>query len=381
MFIPRNTGPAELGDPIKTLVPYDGNDVKTAWTAAAAFPWIAIANMPRREHVRYVGFFLRATLAWLRVTNPALHAAVSNGAATKTIVPVVGVRTGLVADIGLPPRCSVSPMADYLFYDAKRHNMWVRRDSGDPTMSAWLEALRATPAVPQETLEVLLAWASLAPLVGCMSATAAYGVGATYTVPFVQRSISSHMMSAMRRDSYAAMQLALPLTWDSAMDAAISGYPEAAARSWATDPVMAVCAERRVLDNVTSIEHSRAKEKALMETFPRMRKASTSATPSVDTLWTQIRSAREELLTASTDDDNISLATALMENSEEGLLGPADSVSCIATAVPSRAHTPPPAMSERDAGAIRHAARFAQMMPNGAPSMLNGANGDESVVF
>lgn len=383
VYVPTNSAPDSFGDKIRTAVPYNSRDNKVVWTDACAIPWIVVKSMPRTRYARYAGFFLRATYAWLKITRPDLHLAMANGSASATIIPIVGVRLGMITDVGEPPECARSAIGSYLCYDGKRNNLWIRGSDGSASMALWLNALRDIPDVPGPTREALLAWCGLAPLVACMAASTAYALGSCYTVPFVQKSISSYLLSHMHGEAYALMKLHLPLTWDSAFDGALAGFPEAAARAWATDPIMPLCAERRAQSDPVAIEHSRAREKDTLAKFQRSIRGSTAAAEaaSVDGMWAQIRAARIDTLSTDPQDDTVSMATALLENAEDGLLGPGDSVSALQTAVPSRAPTPPMEMTARQADTIREVARQAQQEPQTAASLLMGARGDQSVEF
>lgn len=216
-----------------------------------------------------------------------------------------------------------------------------------------------------------------------MAASSEYALGSTYSVPFVQRSISSYLSSHMHPQAYAQAKLALPLTWDAAQMAALAGYPDAQVRLWATDPMMALGAERRVLSDPEAMETSRSRERDVSRRFQRSSGSITSTHPAqaTDELWSRVRAAADYATASVALDDTVSLATALLENAEDGLVAPTDSVSGQATAVPSRVPSPPHAMSLRQMDQIRDAARTAQAMSNRAASLMNGVTGQESVAW
>jgi hypothetical protein len=379
--IKPNVVPDTFGSRIKMLTTHVSSFDDLVDNPAGLVPWIAVENMPCGTYPAYVAFFLRASYAWLRVTRPDLHRLMSNGSACSTIVPTIGVRAGVTSDLGLAPPAAMSPIGNYLYYDAKRSSLWVRQVTSDPLFSLWVDALNATATVPAATVEAMLAWVSIAPLVACMGAGREYALGSSYTVPFVQRSISSYLNRQLRPEAYRHMCLASPLTWDSALCASIQGQPSAVCRAWAMDPLLALCAERRVQSDEHLIAASKAQEREIARKFQRSASAvSSPASPeSADVVWSRVRAAADHILGRARDEDTMSIATALLENAEDGILGPGDSVTAAHTAVPSRAPSPRPQMTAAHINAIRAGALGAQQMPNAAASLLNGVRGDESV--
>jgi len=380
-LVKPNVVPETFGGKIRVLTTHVASFDDPVDNSASVVPWIGIAGMPCSVYPSYVAFFLRAAYAWIRVTRPDLYRIMQNGSACNTVVPIVGVRAGVVNDLGLPPEASMSAIGNYLYYDSKRSNLWIRQATSDPTFSAWVTAFHDTATVPAATVEALLAWVSIGPLVACMGASREFALGSSYTVPFVQRSISSYLNRHLRPEAYRHMSLGAPLTWDAALSAAVQGQPSAVVRVWATDPMLALCAERRVQSDEAMIAASKAQEMEVARKFQRSASVTSSPThsESPDSIWSRVRAAADYVTERARDDDTMSIATALLENAEDGILGPGDSITAAQTAVPSRAPSPRPQMAAAHIAAIRAGALDAQQMPNAAASMLNGVRGDESV--
>jgi len=380
-YIKSNVVPDTFGGRIRMLTTHVASFGDIIDNPAGVVPWIGVADMPCSVYPAYVAFFLRAAYAWLRVTRPDLHRLMSNGSACNTIVPIIGVRAGVISDLGLAPLAVMSPIGNYLHYDTKRGKLWIRQVTSDPAFSLWIDAFNSTATVPAATVEAMLAWVSVAPLVACMGSAREFALGNSYTVPFVQRSISSYLNRQLRPEAYRHMCLASSLTWDTALCAAIQGQPSAVCRAWAMDPLLALCAERRVQSDEGLIAASKAQEREIARKFQRSASAvSSPASPeSADAVWSRVRAAADHLLERTRDDDSVSIATALLENAEDGILGPGDSITATQTAVPSRAPSPRPQMASAHIEAIRAGALGAQQLPNAAASMLNGVRGDESV--
>lgn len=374
-----NDAPSTFGDRIKLITPCPFDDPVPFESDVLIVPWILVDNMACDQYPRYMGFLLRATYAWLKVTRPDMHRAMSNGYSCSTVVPVVGVRAGMIMSMGRPCDAVISPVSRFLYYDTKRGRLWIRKMSNDQEFARWADALVTIPDVPAPTMEAMMAWCGMAPLLACMGSSTEFSLGATYSVPFVQRSISSYLMAHMRTEAYTAASLAQPLTWDTAMLAAISGYPAAACRVWATDPLMALCAERRAQSDVAAIEHSRSREREVARRFSRTASSAPVENPvdSTAAMWAQVRSAAGYV--AAQEDDAASLATALMSDAHEDVIAPDDSITPSRTAVPSRAPTPPAHVEQAHVDMIRDAARAAQQMPNAAPSLFAGAAQSEAV--
>jgi len=364
---------------IRVLTPYDENSGDPVRTDIDVVPWILVRDMPCSEYPKYLGFFLHASYAWLKITRPELHKEMSNGSSCNTIVPIVGVKAGMIESLGPPCNSAPSAIGSFLLYDAKRARLWIKPQADNPTYVLWQSAMATIPEVPGHTMTCMMAWCRMAPLLACMASSQEFSAGPSYSVPFVQRAISSYFQAVMDGRAYATMVLASPLTWDSAMYASISGYPSQACRAWAVDPLMALCAEKRAIVDQKAMDNSREREAEICRKFKRSSNTSVAMDDAGATRWDHLRAAVDYV--AATDDDNMSMATALLQDAPEYGVGPDDSVSAAHTQVPSRARTPPPAVTQAQMENIREAARRAQAMPNAAASMMRGVTGEESVVW
>jgi hypothetical protein len=372
---------AEPGDPISFAVPEQGTSQTIVRNDVSVFPWFMPAGMPDSVATQYVGFLLRATYAALIVNRPELTAAFSNGSAVATLVPVVGVRAGMQCSIGSPPEPNETMLGKQMYYDPKRARLWLRSATGGdpPSISAWRTAFMTTPSPDKVQVETMLAWAHVAPLVAVMSSSECYTMGSAYTVPFVQHAISEYFATHMSPEAYARARLDQPLVWNVALQAAVEGYEERRVMAWAADPVMAICAERRILVQPADITASRAREgkarmrcaSITMPTRPSMRNVATTQ------LWSKLRAPGD--FKTVLDDDDASVATALMVDAG---VSPDDSVS-VAPArrviTPPRNRTPPIEVTPEERQ------RFHDMLANVrqadvlVPSVMRGVDSEAPV--
>lgn len=378
-FVPHTTGPVELGDPIRTVAEHLRAGGEPVEKAVCAIPWVSAGNLPLSLYPKYMVFMLRATCAALKISRPDLHRALMNGTAATTVVPVVGVRVGMLAALGAPVGFDKAAVGRFMYYDEKRKHLWIKRATSDLGCIAWRAEFEADLPIPKSTIELLFAWARMAPLVACMASTAEYALGPGYSVPFVQRSISSTLRAHLSPEAYAVAGMSSALTWDFALQASIGGYPEGAVHAWAGDPLLALCAETRVIDDPAAAEINRARQRTVADKYNKALSRRSGVEPTVewDAMWAAVRSARAEPLVAS--DDTISIATALMSEADEGLLGPSDSITATQTRAPSRAPSPPPAVSGAAREQIHHMLHAAHASMPQAASVAAGAQDNMSV--
>jgi len=304
----------EAGDSIRCVIPDVAGRDGMVLNAVSCFPWVCARNMPGAVAARYVAFTLKATYAGLVAQQPSIRAAFANGAAVLTTAPVVGVRAGMLAAFGLPAPEAMGPICDALHYDAKRSKLWVRAASKDEDgrVIAWRASMDTSSTPDPVIMEVMLAWSHVAPLLACMASAECYAMGNAYSVPFVQRSISDFFTRTMSNAAYAIAGLDKAIVWDAALQAAVQGYPVSRVMAWASDPVMAVCAERRVLTDAASVAGSRAREAAAVARCRTILGSPLSRSPIPDTerLWADLRTGGDYRTVL--DDDTQSMATALM---------------------------------------------------------------------
>jgi len=372
---------AEPGDQIALAVPEQGTSQVIVRNDVSMFPWFLPTGMPDSAAAHYVAFTLRATYAALVVSRPELSAAFSNGSAVVTLVPVVGVRVGMQCAIGSPPESTEDMLGRQMYYDPKRARLWLRSatPADAPSVNAWRASFMATPSPDKTQVEIMLAWAHVAPLLAVMSSSECYTMGSAYTVPFVQHAISEYFAAHMSPEAYARARLDQALVWNVALQAAVEGYEERRVMAWAADPVMAICAERRILVQPSDITASRSREEKArarcasitMPVRPSMRNQATTH------LWSQLRAPGD--FRTVLDDDTASVATALMVDAD---LGPDDSISCAPrnrVITPPRNKTPPAEVTAAERQ------RFHDLLANvragdaRAPSLMRGLDSEAPV--
>jgi len=375
--IPPYPGVAEVGDPIDPAVPYSTGGGGPVANAVSILPWVVAPDMPQESVARYIHFWIRATYAALLVQSPHLAGAFSNGAAAYTVIPAVGVRVGMIAALGMPPDAGKGEFSRALYYDSKRQCLWLRgaTDGEGTVLTSWRAALAATPDPDATAVEIALAWAHVAPMLASMSSAENYAIGNSYSVPFAQRAIADHMSAVLSAEKVRHAMLSRPVTWDTAAQASIEGYPSSWVLAWAADPILAVCAERRILVEVRDIAANKARETQARTRLAAIApsRARVSAGPKRHEIWRALRTDMPDQWEVG------SMATALAVDAE---LKPDDSASHISARRPIsilsgqyRAPELPQAQKDRIATLMRNS----RAADADVPSALYGAESDAPV--
>jgi hypothetical protein len=368
----KNHAPPSLGDPIAILTPVDTSRVDVVHNAASVIPKILVPGLPADRYPAYIAFLYRATLAALKCDHPALHRTLTEDGDYSVVGTAVAVHAGMVAAFGPTAAAEQHRVGSQLVYDTKRSRLWMRAGGTDDYANQWRITVEASPGPDAVALEVMLVWAKVAPLVACMASCLEYALGGGYSTRFVQDAISRYMKSRMSSAAYSTAYLKHALTWDVACAASISGYPAATARAWAVDPLLAVCAERRIMVDAESLRASREREARLRDSYDdTMLEALSDRTAHGevdDALWQAVSAARGAVL--EPDDDACSVATALMQEATLGTTG--DEHDGTYTMVPSRAPTPPGEVSPQHRQEIQDIIRGAAA--SGARAMSETRN-------
>lgn len=336
-----------------TQVSWDRTDRATVSNAADFLPVVCIPDMPASEYPRHMAFLYRATMASLAVASPALHDAISTPCARHVVAAVVAIRVGVWSSMNVLPASNHAAAANGTMWDSKRSTAWVRKSGAGQLATAWRIALDATPAADKITLEVMLALCSIAPLVLSMTASSQVVTGGGFAVPYIEGAISKCLHARLNKPAYKCARLSTPLIWDAMKLGSVSRMPAAAVRAWAIDPLLQICAERRILTTARELAWSRKRERTALER-PSVSTASLVPEKTTDEevgAWAGIRAALAASLGVEMDDDSISVATGL-SNSAPGTPEPESEPG---TVVPSRAATPPPEMTDADRAMFRTA--------------------------
>jgi len=305
---------------------------------ASLFPWIVIPNMPGEEYPRYAHFMIRATYAALCAIHPDKRIYFANGATVTTLLPIVGTRIGMLSSVGAPSTTAVSELSECFHYDVKRAKLYVRaaRPADTSVVSAFRAALGAAPPAPADSVELVLAWAMVAPTVLSYASAIFSAQHATQQAQYVQRAITEFLKTTMAPKALKLATLESALPWDSAEAASVSGYCEDVVAQWAVDPILAVTAERRIILDANSMARNNAREVQLKRKMVRARPASVATLPSAFEHSGMFNFTRDDRTVVDDFDDAASMATALMDDAHADIPGvstdevmPDDSVTTI----------------------------------------------------
>jgi len=350
-----------FGDEIRMITPVDAGGADVIANAASRIPHIVPDGMPAAAFPQHLVFLLRATYAALECDAPAVHHVLTSEGDRCCIATVVAVRVGMLLAMGPVPEAERHCIAAGLAYDPKRGRLWVRAGKRDEYINQWRLAYAKTVDPPPASLEIMLMWCKVAPMIACMASCTEYALGGGYAVQCVQEAISRFMRQHMSPAAYHLARLDRQLTWDAARAASIAGYPKPLVRVWSFDPLMAVCAERRIMVGLEELSASRAREARLSASYTEgaaeaMSDTATASDPQ-DVLWKAVAAARGALYL--TDDDAASVATILMEDASMSRVASPAGSDGVRTARPSAPPTPPNEMSPDHRDQIRAAIRDA----------------------
>jgi len=211
-----------------------------------------------------------------------------------------------------------------MYYDEKRERLWVQSARAAPASAAWRRAFDAAPLVRPGTLEVMLLWCKVSPLVLCTACTGLFALSGTYSTPFVDDAIARYMKGTAGPEAAKVLRLDRAVVWDAARAAAVEGMPDRLVHAWTDDPLLAVTAERRIMTNEAALHASRLRGERVLakldvgDTVLNLVSADPGGVEHQKALWEAVARAKEGL--ADGDDDNESVATALVGESRDGKL-------------------------------------------------------------
>jgi hypothetical protein len=359
--------PPTFGDAIET-VDSDADAGSAAVTGASDFmPRVTLPGLRVDRYPEYLAFLYRATMAAVRVEHPGLFDAIDTSYARYLTAVIVAVRVGVWASTGVLPIARYAPVESAVYYDAKRDRLWLQGASSATGADAWRLAYRAVPEVKPAALEAMLLWCKVAPLILCTACTGLYALSNTYSTPFVDDAMARYLRATASADTQRSMRLDRSLVWDTARAAAVDGMPERLVHAWTDDPLLAVTAERRIMTSEAALRASRLRGervRAKLDAGDTVLNLVASDPGSVEhqkALWEAVARAKEEAV--DSDDDNESVATALLGDSSEGKLGLA-SLSLLERIPEEEALTPgmleePPEVSIEDRAAVARIVRNA----------------------
>jgi hypothetical protein len=323
--IRRTPVPDNFGDAIQLIDNDAGLDSPAVAGASVFMPCIRVPGLPAEKYPEYLGFLYRATMAATRAEHPGLYSALDTPMAYYLAAVIVAVRVGVWSSTKRIPALGYSALEEALHYDAKRDRLWLQGASVAKGCDMWRAAYHVAPVVRPGMMEVMLLWCKVAPLVLCTACTGLFALSNTYSTPFVDEAISRYMRSTASQEACVVLRLDRAVVWDAARAAAVEGLPERLVHAWTDDPLLAVTAERRIMTSEQALHASRLRGERVLQkldvgdTVLNLVSSDPGSVEHQKALWEAVARAKSGL--CETDDDSESVATALMEDSSERMLG------------------------------------------------------------
>jgi hypothetical protein len=318
-------------------------------------------------------------MASLVTTQPALALSMSKAAVLRAIAVTVAVRCGVWSAMSIAPVAGDAAACDALHYDKKRGSLWLKSAGSDTYVQAWINAYNSIQHSLASETEIMAHLCVIAPMAMCMGATLLTQKGEVYALPYVEKSLSQCLKSRLSKSAYANLKLDSDITWDAMRNAAVSGLPLAAVKCWATDPLVAVGAQKRIAMTAAELRKYESREDALAAGAdtpgPAAMMTDSEDDDAEDPLVMQIRAMKDKAGTMTPDDDSVSLPTMFGSPDREY----AEPETIANTAVPTRSHSPVPAIGQNHRDQIRAAIQNAAASGERAQSEVNFANPEESV--
>lgn len=321
----KNAVPASFGDAIQTTDSDAGGGAVAISGASAFMPCVTLPGVPLERYPEYLEFLYRATMAATCLEHPGLYSSISTPLAYYLTTVIVAVRVGTWASVRRLPVESYPVAEKALYYDEKRDRLWVQSARAVPASAAWRRALDAAPLVRSGTMETMLLWCKVAPLVLCTACTGLFALSGTYSTPFVDDAIARYMRGTAGPEASKVLRLDRAVVWDSARAASVEGMPDRLVHAWTDDPLLAVTAERRIMTSESSLRASRMRGERVLaklntgDTVLNLVSSDPGGVEHQKALWEAVARAKEGLV--GQDDDAESVATALMDDSRDGKLG------------------------------------------------------------
>lgn len=380
--IRKTATPSSFGDAIQTIDSLSGTDLPAVVGASEFMPCVTLPGVPVDKYPEYLDFLYRATMAAMRVERPGLYNSIETSMAYYLTAVIVAVRVGVWSSTKKLPLERHAPSYESLYYDEKRDRLWVRAVPSASAAAAWRCALDTAPLVRPGTLEVMLMWCKVSPLVLCTACTGLYALSNTYSTPFVDEAVARYMRSTASPEAKQILRLDRSVVWDAARAAAVEGLSEVMVRTWTNDPLLAVTAERRIMTNEASLRASRLRGERVLakldlgETMLNLVSSDPGSVEHQRALWEAV--ARAKAGVQDTDDDNESVATALLDRVKGTGL---DTLPEIPEENLSGSLTPlvpemPPEVSLADRTAVANIIRNAHSTGEQAASVLGNMDAD-----
>lgn len=375
--------PSVVFDNIRTMSVWQTGDRGPYATPADGIPHIVISGMPASQYPRFMEFLYRCTMASILAERPHLTSSAQDTRFIRMVTMATAVRCGVWAAMSVTPGEDKCDINGALYFDKKKSALWMRKACMDYAQDSWLVAYDSVKTHMAHEAEIMQQLCIVAPIFMCMGATALTQRGEVYAAPYVERSVSSCLKKRMSPGAYAALHLDTELTWDLLKHAAVSGLPASAVKCWATDPLVAAGAQKRIAITAMELDRFAARELALssgaLTPGPMLNLADQDEVDGddEDPVMRRVREMKDRMGAMTPEDDNVTLPTALGEiMSRPASPGAAHEP---ATVVPSRSVSPVPSIGQTHRDQIKAAVQHAASQGERAASELAFVRADETV--
>lgn len=362
---------------VNSLTPWSDGGQSSMPTSVDFIPVVTIEGMPTNRYPEYLPILTAAAVACMRVVSPHLALALESTEFRKLVSLAVATRAGFWAAMNWTPKCDASLPPRAIVYDKKSRQVWLTATRGDRQHDLWLAMMALKSSTSPISGDGLNGVAVVAPMCGVMASSLQTSLGPQYSFDLVMERVNAVLESRVGVDMARTMGIGTPEVTEVLTMATMTGVPRHAAQVWATDPLVAVGAQRRIAATPSEVELAKAREVRLTSgrATPASASLYESVTPadSTDPMLAVIRAHQEELEAPERT------PTVVGAYAEEPGLGSSAVTPTAARSVVSADMRPEIAPAE--ARFIQEVARHAQQSAPPVPSMLNGADGDESAVW
>lgn len=348
-------------------------------TSVDFIPIVTIEGLPTNRYPEFLPVLTSAAIACMRLAHPSLALALESVEFRKLVHVAVASRAGMWAAVNWTPACDISVPKRAIVYDKKTRNVWLSGTRGEPSHDLWLAMMSLKAPQMPDYGESLSHVSMVAPMCGVMAASLQTSLGPLYSFDIAMERVNSVLEARMGPVSASLLGVGSPEVTEVMTMSALTGVPLHVARVWAIDPLVAVGAQRRIAATPSEVAAAQRREARL--TSGRATPASVpsydaASTPGhADPMLDLVRAHKEELEAPDRAPAIVDVDDGALEPEEESrAVTPRAARSVMAS-------EPRVGMTAEETRFIHEVARQAQQSAPPVPSMLNGADGEESAVW
>lgn len=362
---------------VKSLMQWQAGDTSLIATSVDFIPVVTIEGMPTNRYPEYIPILTAATVACMRAESPHMSIALAGPTFQKIVALAVASRAGFWAAMNWAPKCTSFLPPRALAYDRKRRDLWLAGTSGDHTHDTWLALFAQTAPDVKGYIRELHHVAIVSPMCGVMGASVQTALGSVYAFDLMMEKVLAVVNRRISGDLSIITGLTAAELTELLTSAPLTGAPVSAARVWASDPLVAVGAQRRIAVTRSEVRDAEKREAR----FSSGRETPASLPSYDDVAQSEFADPMLKLAAAAKSMADVppSAPTILHESGAQSLASGAATPR--PAAGPASVSTHEEEMAEADRVFIQEVARHAQQSAPPVPSMLNGANDDESAVW